>query len=124
MSKKLLYESLKADLIALPQIKKAGLWNNHLERENVEHAFNYISGIISPSLFELPDFRDMRQSLITILLLILFILIEWKGREGSYALEQIGLEWRRPLRYLMYYSLIILIFWFSGNEQEFIYFQF
>lgn len=41
MSKRGIYEGLKADLMTVSGVKKAGLWNNHLARENVEHAFLY-----------------------------------------------------------------------------------
>jgi alginate O-acetyltransferase complex protein AlgI len=30
----------------------------------------------------------------------------------------------KPLRWLIYYAIVFAIFWFSGKEQQFIYFQF
>ena len=92
--------------------------------ENINHAFSYISEICSPSLFELPSFSGLRTSFTTIALVLIFIFIEWMGREQQYAIQNLGLRWKRPVRYIMYYSLIIAIFWFGGKEQEFIYFQF
>ncbi len=92
--------------------------------ENVSHAFSYISEILSPSLFTIPKFSGMLRALTTIILIGFFITIEWFGREGQYAIAQLGLKWKRPLRYIMYYTIIILIFWFGGKEQQFIYFQF
>lgn len=91
---------------------------------NIEHAINYISEILSPSLFSIPDFRGMGKALITIILVGLFVLIEWKGREGQYAISNLGVKWKRPLRYAMYYAILIAIIMFGGKEQEFIYFQF
>ena len=88
--------------------------------ENIEHAFNYISEIFSLSTFTLPEVRPKT----TILLIMIFILIEWLGREHQFALQNLGFKWKRPLRYAMYYTLIIAIFVFGGEEQQFIYFQF
>lgn len=91
---------------------------------NIEHALNYISEILSPSLFSIPKFAGMGRAMTTIILVIIFVLVEWNGREGQYALAHWGIKWKRPLRYAMYYSIIIAIIWFSGKEQQFIYFQF
>jgi D-alanyl-lipoteichoic acid acyltransferase DltB (MBOAT superfamily) len=91
---------------------------------NIEHAFNYIAEILSSSLFTIPKFYGMGKALTTIILVCIFTLIEWLGREQQYALAKLGLTWKRPLRYAFYYAIIVAIFWFSGKEQQFIYFQF
>ncbi len=92
--------------------------------ENVSHALLYIQGIFSQSLFTMPSFDGMRASLPIILLIFIFILIEWQGREQQYAIARLGFNWQRPLRHATYYLIILLIFWFKGQEQQFIYFQF
>ena len=91
---------------------------------NVGHAISYISQIFSMSLFSIPKFPEINASLKTIILTCIFILIEWKGREGQYAIAHLGIKVKRPLRYAMYYAIILTIFWFGGKEQQFIYFQF
>ncbi|WP_396632592.1 MBOAT family O-acyltransferase [Maribacter sp. R86514] len=91
---------------------------------NINHAVSYISEIFSASLLTIPEFENTTGALITILLVMVFTLIEWIGRDGQYALDNLGLKWKRPLRYIMYYAIIIAIFWFAGKEQQFIYFQF
>lgn len=88
--------------------------------ENMTNALSYISGIFSISLFSIPTIKPHT----LILLLIVFIIIEWLGREQQYAIEKLGVKWKRPFRYLMYYAIIIALFWFGGKEQQFIYFQF
>lgn len=88
--------------------------------ENIHHAFEYISGIFSKSLFSFPSIFPFH----LFVLILLFILIEWQGREQQYALAKLGLNWKRPLRYTLYYTILITIFWFVGKEQQFIYFQF
>jgi len=92
--------------------------------ENILHAKNYFSGIFTPSLFTIPDFEDLKRASIILLLVVIFIGIEWKGRAQLYALEKFGLNWRKPIRYGMYYVMILLIILFNIGEQEFIYFQF
>lgn len=88
------------------------------------HAINYISKIFSRSLFTIPKFTDSGKSLITILLVSVFVLIEWLGREHQYAIDQLFVKWKRPFRYAIYYVIIFAIYWFAGTEQQFIYFQF
>ncbi len=92
--------------------------------ENIKHAFSYISEILSTSLFEFPIFRGITRALATIFFIVIFLLIEWYGRESQYAIANLGLKWKQPLRYAMYYSIIVAIFWFGGKQQQFIYFQF
>ncbi len=92
--------------------------------ENMGHAFSYIIKIFSASLFELPEFREMKSALVTILLTCTFVVIEWTGRNKQYAIADLGLKWKSPVRYAMYYAIIMAIFWFGGKEQQFIYFQF
>jgi D-alanyl-lipoteichoic acid acyltransferase DltB (MBOAT superfamily) len=92
--------------------------------ENIGHAIQYISGIFTrhPGSFLL---LSVYLQYATIIILIgIFIVIEWIGRESQYAIEYIGLKWKRPIRYVFYYAIIIAIFFFGGKEQQFIYFQF
>jgi alginate O-acetyltransferase complex protein AlgI len=87
---------------------------------NIENAINYISEIFSFSTFTIPEVRPK----ITTLLIMIFMLIEWLGREQQFAIQNLGCKWKRPMRYVMYYVIIMTIFWFGGKEQQFIYFQF
>ena len=59
-----------------------------------------------------------------VVVVVLFVLIEWFGRTGQHAIARIDFTWNRPLRYTFYYVVIIAILWLGGKEQEFIYFQF
>ncbi|MGV8813801.1 MAG: MBOAT family O-acyltransferase [Gelidibacter sp.] len=88
--------------------------------ENINHAFLFIEGIFNRSLFSIPEIRPTN----ILVLLVLFITLEWAGRRNLYAIERLGFKWKRPIRLAFYYGLIIIIFWFSRNEQTFIYFQF
>jgi len=92
--------------------------------DSMSHALRYISEIFSSSLFVFPKFPEMPSALTTILLVILFLLVEWQGREQQYALANLGVKWHRTLRWAMYYGIIFAIIYFAGEEQQFIYFQF
>ena len=92
--------------------------------ENLAHASSYISEIFSSSVFLIPNYGIMVGSYITVILTLVFILIEWIGRDGQYAIEKIGLNWNRPWRWIFYYSIGLAIFYYSGGQQQFIYFQF
>jgi D-alanyl-lipoteichoic acid acyltransferase DltB (MBOAT superfamily) len=89
--------------------------------ETISQAGHCIKSIFSISFFEkittIPP-------VFLILLVLFFIIVEWIGREQQYALERFGLKWKKWVRWLFYYMLVILIFAFSGSAQEFIYFQF
>ena len=94
--------------------------------ENVAHALSYISEIFSSSFFTKPSLL-MKHTLLTkplFLLIFIFILIEWLGRQQQYAIAVLTNSWPKAIRYLFYYLIIIGILWFSGKEQQFIYFQF
>ncbi len=91
--------------------------------ENIGHAAQYISDIFKhPGSFFLLGIYWKYKTII--ILISIFVLIEWIGREGQYAISHIGIKWKRSVRYTMYYAIIIAIFWFGGKEQQFIYFQF
>lgn len=92
--------------------------------DSIHHAFSYISGIFSSSLFSIPDFPGMAQSFWTWWLVLFFFLMEWQGRDQQYAIARFGLSWYRPLRWAFYYLIFLLIHLFAGSQQQFIYFQF
>jgi len=91
---------------------------------DLDHAFNYLSELFSSTLFTVPEFGGKIGALISFLLIVVFMVIEWIGREGQYAMENIGLNWKRQYRWLFYYGLVLMIIGFQGKQQEFIYFQF
>lgn len=91
---------------------------------SLSNAFEYISLLFSQSIFDPPNFLALNKVYILSLLILGFLLMEWKGRETNYAIENFGKSWPKPLKYAFYYSLAMLIFFFGGKEQTFIYFQF
>ncbi len=88
--------------------------------ENISHALQYISSIANASIFSAPEVLPKKYFIV----LLLFFVIEWAGREQKFALEVFGLRWNRVFRWLFYYVLCISIICMSGEEEQFIYFQF
>lgn len=91
---------------------------------NLEHAINYVSEIFSSSLFTFPKYDGDDSKKPLFILLFVFIIIEWLGRENQFAIAKINCRIPRLLRWGFYYVIILILFYFSGTEQQFIYFQF
>jgi alginate O-acetyltransferase complex protein AlgI len=92
--------------------------------ENVHDAFKYISKIFTLSIFKWPYFNGIELNIPTYLFILLFLIIEWFGREQQYAIEKLGLKWPEALRWSMYYVFVFAICYFAGPKHQFIYFQF
>ena len=92
--------------------------------DSIEHAFSYISGIFSSSLFEIPHFQGIRMAVLLGFIIAGFMIVEWNGREGQFAIANLGSSWKRKYRWSLYFAIITMLFIFSGKEQQFIYFQF
>ena len=93
--------------------------------ESIAHAFSYIGNMFSKSLFIIPKFGGSRGPFVTLILIAVFMLIEWQGRERNYAIEHVGSGLRRPVRWALLSLIIFLIGMFMQTEESpFIYFQF
>jgi D-alanyl-lipoteichoic acid acyltransferase DltB (MBOAT superfamily) len=88
--------------------------------ESISEAYNYLFKIFTSTPLEGPEHLPKT----TTFLLLTFISLEWIGRENQYAIEKLGFKWKRINRLMFYYLLIGLILVFSGQKQNFIYFQF
>ena len=87
--------------------------------DNVSHAFSYLQNMFTSSLVS--KFEIFPSTILG--LVLFFIIIEWFGRSNEYAIEKVDFL-KRPLRWGFYILLIVLLFSFTGEEQQFIYFQF
>lgn len=88
--------------------------------ESVGHAISYLSRMFSTSIFSIPEIFPIR----LILLVALFVLVEWFQREHNNVLQSLTKDLSFILRWIVYY-LIIGMAWFSSSRHtEFIYFQF
>ncbi|MFZ4436049.1 MAG: MBOAT family O-acyltransferase [Flavobacterium psychrophilum] len=88
--------------------------------KSVSHAVEYIGTIFSKSVLSIPEVKPP----LVFVVLILFILMEWRGRTHNYALEKTAFTKPKWVRWTLYLVLIGCLFQFAGQEQAFIYFQF
>lgn len=88
--------------------------------ESLSHAFTYIATIFTSTLFAIPAILPIK----LFLLLLFFLIVEWLGRTGEYAISNLENSLNRWLRWPLYYGIIVLIVFYGGNQQTFIYFQF
>ena len=72
--------------------------------------WDYFSGIWQLSLFTLPVVENALLLWTTIAAIIVMLIIEWTKR--------------LPNRWWLYYGLLVAIWWFAGQDVDFIYFQF
>jgi alginate O-acetyltransferase complex protein AlgI len=92
--------------------------------EDFYGSLNYLNSMFSLSLFEVPNFQNLKKIVNIFALLTVFFTIEWFGRYDKFAIESIGKLKSATGRILFYYGLVFVILYFSGQKQEFIYFQF
>lgn len=95
---------------------------------DIKHAFQYLSKMFKGMVHK-EGYTQLNKLLDDIgkpfmFIILGFLLVEWIGREGDYGLDHWGNRWKRSLRYVFYYLIVIAIFWYGGKEQRFIYFQF
>ncbi len=88
--------------------------------ENIDKALNILVKIFSPGLFSKPAILPK----ILFVILAIFLLIEWIGREERFAIAKFGFRFPALLRWGFYVILALSILYFSGGKQNFIYFQF
>ena len=71
---------------------------------------DYFAGIFHSSIFSLPYVENTVHLVATAIAIVVML----------------GMEWRKqlPNRWWMYYALILAIWWFAGQDMDFIYFQF
>ena len=97
--------------------------------KSVYDSLVYLSKIIEGPIIKVPYFLENTSGNMIFptsltILLIIFNIVEWTGRKNEHALQIFADKLPKPLRLLTYVSILILVFWFSGKENQFIYFQF
>jgi len=91
--------------------------------ENVSQAVYFLDGMFDLTLFNIPKFSGMLGASKTIVLMVFMIFIEWQGKKLGYSLEFIKTK-RLIVRRTLYVFLLIMLFIFGKNANQFIYFQF
>ncbi|SEM18571.1 D-alanyl-lipoteichoic acid acyltransferase DltB, MBOAT superfamily [Aquimarina amphilecti] len=86
--------------------------------DSITEAFGYLERIFSSTLFSIPQGNKL-----FLILLIGYLGIEWfqKKREHLLDIQYIS---SKSIRYLIYYVTVFVVFYYAGDLQTFIYFQF
>lgn len=92
--------------------------------DSLTHVKEIFSTIFSSSILQAPGFSNLRSLLTTFSFIGILILVEWIGRRNKHALENWTAILNKPLRFVSYLIIALMILWLGGKEQEFIYFQF
>ena len=91
--------------------------------ENTQQAFAIIGELFSYSILSAPYFP--KQFSVLPYLLLIFIVLEWIGRENNFAIEKVYLNSKLFYRWTFFSFLIFLIvMYMQTKETPFIYFQF
>lgn len=89
---------------------------------SVTQAIIIFRKIFSSSLFSHPAL--VSRAVPAIVMAVIFFLVEWLGRRDEYALQSLGLRWPPVIRWGLYYFLFLVVAYFMGRANTFIYFQF
>ena len=87
---------------------------------SVSDALAYLAGIVSSPFFTAPELAYGWYPALA----LAFLIAEWLQRDRQHALQFDGLRLPTPLRWSMYYGITLLILFYGGEQQAFIYFQF
>jgi D-alanyl-lipoteichoic acid acyltransferase DltB (MBOAT superfamily) len=87
---------------------------------DMSHAISFLREMASASFFTIPEFKPVS----LLLLMVLFMIAEWFGREKQFALQIDGIK-QKPIRWAIYFTIIFVTVLFGSFEKtEFIYFAF
>ena len=95
--------------------------------DTIADAFGIYKKIFSIALFSMPTGIAVENYTLSILLLniTLMYVIEWRGREWNYGIEQIHLKWSKAIRWGFYYLILIdICLNYYSQSDTFIYFKF
>ncbi len=93
--------------------------------ESLVQAAGYCKGLLSLSLFSVPLLYNFPYAATTLLLLVGFIIIEWRGRNREFAIEGMAKDKPKLLRWVLYCFLVFAVLFFMNTDKtSFIYFRF
>src|SRR5680860_1276865 len=85
--------------------------------DNVGHAMRYLKDIFTTSLFSVPEVLPK----IVLVLVVIFIIVEWVQREKNHGLELYGshrFTGKRLFRWILYIAIIVAIFSFGALNRN------
>jgi len=100
------------------------LTNIVFRADSVAHVGDYFSRLFSMSFFSYPLFTNRISALISLIFSVVFLVVEWLQRDKDHGLQLNNAKIPQVFRWLIYYIIGIIILWFGGTQDTFIYFQF
>lgn len=96
--------------------------------QDIPHAISFFKGMFSRSILVMPTGASLLGGSVNVAglvaLVVLFMIIEWFGRERRFAIECTGDNWPKPFRWAFYLTIILTTCYLTGVPQQFVYFQF
>ena len=91
--------------------------------ESIGQAWRYLCGICDKSLFVVPWLMNKHYYLPILFSIMILVVVEWlqRGKGNALDLTFIKQHW---IKFSVYYLMIVVLFWFGGHAESFIYFQF
>ena len=91
--------------------------------ESIGQAWEYVCGICDKSLFSIPWLDDRHYYIPVFLSVLVLFLTEWIQRDKDYGFDLSGIK-SHVVKFGIYYLMLVMLFWFGGHAESFIYFQF
>lgn len=88
--------------------------------DNITSAFGYITKMFSKTMFTIPEIHPYPLFLTILILLVM----EYINRKKAHGLSLVQVIDSKILRWTSYSFILLMIIYFSGRQQTFIYFQF
>ena len=82
----------------------------------------WICGMFDSSLFSIPWLMNRQYYIPLVINILILLVVEWLNRTQEHSLKR--LPNNAVMRTLIYYGLFLLMFFFTGKNETFIYFQF
>ncbi len=100
------------------------LTNIVFRADSIAHAADYFKHIFSMSVFSYPLFTNRISALTALVFSVIMLLVEWLQRDKEHALQFNEIKIVPWFRWGIYYVIGLIILWFGGTQDTFIYFQF
>lgn len=91
--------------------------------DSVSLAWGYFCNIFGKSLISVPWLMDQHYYLPVLLSIAVLFVVEWIQRDKEHAFDLSGIK-SHALKFGIYYLMLVVLFWFGGHAESFIYFQF
>ena len=91
--------------------------------ESMGQAWQYFCGLYDRTLFGVPWLNNRHFYIPVVLSIVVMLVAEWLQRDRAHAFELNGVK-SRALRWGIYFTTVVVLFWLGGHADTFIYFQF